>query len=98
MVLNAVCVFAANIAAEKALVEERWDQYRVYYDDQDQELAERSSKVRHPLSTRWFCYVCQVLADLPCTNLSRPTYCLWCCVALSACSAKVLVCKWAYIC
>ncbi|DBA70188.1 TPA: hypothetical protein ACH3X2_012232 [Trebouxia sp. C0005] len=35
----------AHIAAEKTELDENWEKYRLYYDDQDQELAERSSKV-----------------------------------------------------
>ncbi len=47
----AVYVFAADIVAEKALLEDNWEKYGLYYDQQEQELAERSSKVRHILST-----------------------------------------------
>ncbi len=52
MVLMAVCDSAATIAAGEAKVTKRWDKYQKYYDFHDQELAERSSKVRHLLFTQ----------------------------------------------
>ena len=62
MVLMPVCVFAAKVAAQNAVLDKNWEEYEEYYAEHEQELAEheqelneRSSKVRHSLSTLWFC-------------------------------------------